>query len=249
MCPCPCSKKNTINPLCWIPLRLLMTSSPQWRASTPPKEPVWTWTQCGQLACRKSAAPSMSVLPFCYHTSNSSEVFKCIGQYWSILVNIGQHSSTCITSSFANRKFRAPSCATAGPPATWDVRRGLPTVIHSSGHLRCEFGAVDIELQDLGAPSMSSGSGLWNKNQSNQLKPDWSNPSRTLLGFLPSLFPTHVISLKHPQGLSQQALLLLCIIVKLHWKVRETHLAGLRELRWCMLDTIGGCVRKCGTTL
>ena len=66
----------------------------------------------------------------------------------------------------------------------------------------------------------------------------------------PSLFPIFIHFLcdftetsQVPQCLSQQALLLRCVIVKLHWKVRETHLAGLR---WCMLDTMRGCVWKWG---
>ena len=81
----------------------------------------------------------LHLCPFCHRTRNSSEVFICIGQHWSTVVN---WCDIKLCKSQMLCRFAPPTCHV-------DVRRGLPTIIHSSGHLCCEFGAVDVELQDL----------------------------------------------------------------------------------------------------
>ena len=125
-----------------------------------------------------------------------------------IIIVLSSFSTACLTKvrTWLKAYIRCDACH-------MKIGGGLATVVHSCGHLCGEFGAVNIELQDLRR--------LRSIFQLPCLKFDESfsscvlgDPSFTSFWF------------NQTQCLSQEALLLLCIIMKLYWQVREANLAS-----------------------
>ena len=196
-----------------------MTSSPQWRASTPPNEPAGPQTVTEFL---------LQVSTWFYSKySNSVTLRTVLVRVWHFTSSLSflVFSTACLTKVRAWFKecIRCSACH-------MKISGGLATVVHSCGHFCGEFGAVNVELQNL-----------------RLFGPELLRIALYEIGCIiqfmcfgdPSF--TSVSQPAKTQCLSQEALLFLGIIMKLYWQVREANLAIFRAGRpgiHCTLGTL-----------
>ena len=115
-----------------------MTSSPQWRASTPPNEPAGPQTVTKFL---------LQVSTWFYSKySNSGTLRTVLVRVWHFTSSLSflVFSTACLTKvrTWFKACIRCSACH-------MKISGGLATVVHSCGHFCGEFGAVNVELQNL----------------------------------------------------------------------------------------------------